>query len=74
MLSLYNPKAETEIHTAASKLGIAGILLQIQNNARLHHVAYYSRQTTEDEQKLHSYELETLAVVERKKFSLLNRN
>lgn len=64
VLALFNPEAKTEVHTDASSLGLAGILLQIQEDTRLHPVAYFSRQTTDPESRLHSYELETLAVVE----------
>lgn len=64
ILALYDPKLETELHTDASALGIGGILMQWQKNTRyLKPVAYYSRQTTHDEKHLHSYELETLAVI-----------
>lgn len=63
ILALYDPRAETQLHTDASKIGIAGILMQKGETGVFHPVAYYSRQTTTDEQKLHSYELETLAVI-----------
>lgn len=64
LLALYDPTLETELHTDASSLGIGGILLQWQRDIRvLKPVAYYSRQTTPEERHLHSYELETLAVV-----------
>lgn len=62
-LALYNPHAETELHTDASKLGIAGILLQKDENGLLKPVAYFSRQTTPEEQNYSSYDLETLAVI-----------
>jgi hypothetical protein len=69
VLALHKPGAMTEVHTDASALGVAGILLQKQDDGKLHPVAYYSRQTSEAESKYHSYELETLAVVESlKKF------
>lgn len=69
VLALYDPDADTEVHTDASSVGVAGILLQKQDDQKLHPVAYFSRQTTEAEVKYHSYELETLAVVETlKKF------
>ena len=64
ILALYDSKAVTELHTDASKLGIAGILLQKQANGILQPVSYYSRATTMAEQAWHSYELETLALVE----------
>lgn len=64
ILALYNPKLDTELHTDASALGVSGILLQWQENPRtLKPVAYFSRQTTPEEHHLHSYELETLAIV-----------
>lgn len=43
ILALYNHQAPTEVHTDASKLGIAGIILQEQENKRLQPVAYFSR-------------------------------
>lgn len=63
VLALYDHTAETQLHTDASKMGLAGILLQRSGSNPWRPVAYYSRQTTADEQKLHSFELETLAVV-----------
>lgn len=69
VLALFDPRATTEIHTDASSIGVAGIMLQRLSDDKLHPVAYFSRQTNEAEQKCHSYELETLAVVETlKKF------
>lgn len=63
VLAIYDPQAETELHTDASKLGISGILLQRQKDTTMRPVMYYSRQTSKEEQRYHSYELETLAVV-----------
>lgn len=64
VLALYDPSLETELHTDASSLGVGGILMQWQKDVRvLKPVAYFSRQTTPEEKHLHSYELETLAVV-----------
>ncbi|WP_253302469.1 reverse transcriptase domain-containing protein [Wolbachia endosymbiont of Psylliodes chrysocephala] len=63
LLALYDSKAWTELHTDACKLGIGGILLQRQEDESLRPVLYFSRQTTKEEQRYHSYELETLAVV-----------
>ncbi|XP_037295944.1 uncharacterized protein LOC115444529 isoform X1 [Manduca sexta] len=64
VLALYNIAHETEIHTDASKMGIAGILLQKQTDKEFKPVYYFSRVTTKEEMNYHSYELETLAVVE----------
>lgn len=64
ILALYNPKLDTELHTDASSLGVGGILMQWQENPRvLKPVAYFSRQTSPEERHLHSYEIETLAIV-----------
>lgn len=64
VLTIYNPNSLTELHTDASKIGIGGILLQRENEkSPLKAVAYFSRQTTAEEHHLHSFELETLAVV-----------
>lgn len=70
ILALYNPMYLTEVHCDASKLGVGGILLQKPDDkSPLRPVAYYSKQTTKEEEHLHSYELETLAVVQSlKKF------
>lgn len=63
VLALYDHTAETQLHTDASQIGLAGILLQRKDSNPFRAVAYFSRRTTADEQKLHSFELETLAVV-----------
>lgn len=64
ILALFNPKYFTEVHCDASKLGVGGILLQRPDEKTpLKPVAYFSKQTTREEEHLHSYELETLAVV-----------
>lgn len=64
VLALYDHTLETELHTDASSQGVGGILMQWQKDIRvLKPIAYFSRQTTPEERHLHSYELETLAVV-----------
>lgn len=62
-LALYDKNLDTQLHTDACKIGVAGILLQKDTNGLWRPVAYYSRQTTADEQKFHSFELKTLAVI-----------
>lgn len=50
--------------TDASALGLGGILIQWQGDTRvLKPVVYFSSQTTPEEKHLHSYGLETLAVL-----------
>lgn len=63
ILAVYKPNAQTEVHTDASSKGLAGILLQKHGDA-LRPVAYFSRKTSKEEALYHSFELETLAVVE----------
>ncbi|CAK1583105.1 unnamed protein product [Parnassius mnemosyne] len=64
VLGIYDRRARTELHTDASKLGLGGILMQYQTDTSLKPIAYFSRVTSKEEQFYHSYELETLAVVE----------
>lgn len=64
-MSIFDPTAETELHTDASKVGIGGGILVQRTRGKnsFQPVAFYSRQTTPEEKNFHSYELETLAVV-----------
>lgn len=63
VLRLYDPKAETELHTDASSYSIAAVMLQKQKIGGLASVAYYSKATNQAEKRYHSYELEMLAIV-----------
>lgn len=62
ILSIYDPNKENILYTDASREGIAGIMMQVTEEGEKP-VHYYSRQTTEDEKKFHSFELELLAIV-----------
>lgn len=64
LLAIYDPDLDTEIHTDASKVGLAAILMQKGKSGKLQPISFYSRQTNKCEEKYHSYELEVLAVVE----------
>lgn len=65
VLKLYDPKAATEVHTDACKLGYGAVLLQKdRDDGELHPVQFMSRKTTPVEEKYHSYDLEVLAIVE----------
>lgn len=61
-LCIYDPRKETELHTDASMIGFGAVLLQKQADNKWHPIAYFSRTTSNDEKKLHSYVLETLAI------------
>ncbi|KMQ87526.1 hypothetical protein RF55_13169 [Lasius niger] len=63
VLRLYNPGAETELHTDASSVALAAILLQKQESGQWTPISYYSQTTNNAEARYHSYELEMLAVV-----------
>ncbi|XP_076660118.1 uncharacterized protein LOC143363405 [Halictus rubicundus] len=64
VLRIYDPQAITELHTDASKEGYGAILLQkTDEDSKFHPVHYYSKKTTDAEKKLHSYELEVLAII-----------
>ncbi|XP_041451297.1 uncharacterized protein LOC121404945 [Drosophila obscura] len=61
VVTSYRLDAEHELHTDASAVGLAGVLLQ---KDEMKPIAYYSRATSKAEKNYHSYELEALAVVE----------
>lgn len=61
MLSLYSTSLETELHTDASAIAFAAILLQKQASGLWGPIAYYSQATNDAESKY--YELEVLAIV-----------
>lgn len=63
VLKVYSPFAKTELHTDASSVGFGGVLMQAQPDGVFHPVMYFSKRTNKFESKLHSFELETLAVV-----------
>jgi len=63
--------AITELHTDASKLGYGTIFMQKDaKDDSFHPVYYMSRKMSDAEKKLHSYELEILAIINAlKKFT-----
>lgn len=63
VLSIYSPTAETELHCDASAAGFGAVLLQKQTDGKLHPVSYFSKTASDAESVLHSYELETLAII-----------
>ena len=63
ILAIFDPLAETELHCDASSFGFGAILLQKQSDNKFHPVSFFSKKTDDYESKLHSFELETLAVI-----------
>jgi len=61
VVASYRLIAIHEADTDASSVGLAGMLLQMENE--LKPIAYFSRATSKTEKNFHSYELEALAVV-----------
>lgn len=69
VLKIFDPNLKTELHTDASSMAIAAVLMQYHPNTGLHPVQYMSRKTNDAQSKYSSYELEALAIVESvKKF------
>lgn len=64
VLKIYDSKAPTELHTDASCVAYAAILLQKDVKGDLHPVYYMSKRTTDAESRYTSYELEALAIIE----------
>lgn len=72
VLSIYDPKCETEVHCDACLDGYGAALMQkSMADNQLHPVYFYSKKTTAAERKYCSYELEVLAVINAlKKFRI----
>lgn len=68
VLALYLQLADTEFYTDASASGLGETVIQLQKDSQIHSVFYFSKCITEVEDRYHSYELETLAIV-----NVLNR-
>ncbi|GFX01722.1 transposon Tf2-8 polyprotein [Trichonephila clavipes] len=69
VLHLFKEGAKLELHTDACKLGLGAVLLQQSEDGRFYPIHYMSKKTSIQEDKLCSYELEVLAVIEAlKKF------
>ncbi|GFV47822.1 retrovirus-related Pol polyprotein from transposon 17.6 [Trichonephila clavipes] len=64
VLHLFKGGAKLELHTDACKLGLGAVLLQQSEDGRFYPIHYMSKKTSIQEEKLCSYELEVLAVIE----------
>lgn len=62
ILTLFDSRKEIILYTDASRIGLAGMLVQVEDGSE-RVVGYYSKTTTPTEQRYHSFELETLAIV-----------
>ncbi|VEN56960.1 unnamed protein product [Callosobruchus maculatus] len=62
VLAIFNPDLPLELHTDASSRGYGAIIFQNHDGVKKV-VSYFSKATTDAESRYHSYELETLAVV-----------
>jgi hypothetical protein len=62
VLTLFNPDLEIRLYTDTSCLGVAGILIQV-NSKKENVISYFSKHTTANERKFHSFELKALAIV-----------
>lgn len=49
VLRIYSPSAETQLHTDASSIALAAILLQRQDMNKWAPIAYYSQTTNESD-------------------------
>ena len=63
ILTIYDPKCETELHCDASLHGFGAVLMQRKSDGKFHPISYFSKSTTPQEAKYHSFELETLAMI-----------
>lgn len=64
VLKIFNPKLKTELHTDASSVAYAAILMQHHPDTGLHPVHYMSRKTNDTQSRHSSYELEATAIIE----------
>lgn len=62
LLKIYDPKLPTILYTDASRDGVGCILTQITDTGEKP-IHFYSRQTSNEEKKYHSFELEFLAII-----------
>ncbi|UYV68821.1 hypothetical protein LAZ67_6001031 [Cordylochernes scorpioides] len=63
VLAHYNPELKTEVHCDASAEGLAGMLLQEDEDYKWRLVYCVSKKTTEAEKMYHSSKLELMAIV-----------
>ena len=63
ILQPFNSNKYTELHTDASSRGLAAMLLQRDNENRMHFIYAISRRTHEAEQFYNSSKLELLAII-----------
>lgn len=70
VLAIFRFGAKTELHTDASKTGLAAILMQKNSeDGSMHPVQFFSAKTSDTEQRYHCYELEVRAVIKARIFT-----
>ena len=62
VLTIFNPNYPIELHTDASSESY-GVILTHQAEGKNKVIEYYSKRTSPAESRYHSYELDTLAIV-----------
>lgn len=62
MLEIYSPISDTELHCDASSTSFVAILFYGRTNNKTKLVFYYSKLTSPNKAKFHSFELECSAV------------
>lgn len=63
ILSIFDPRDETELHCDASSHGFWAILLLRKSDGKFHPIFYFSKRTSDSDSKYQSFELETLAII-----------
>ena len=63
VLSIFTPNNDVELHCDGSSIGYGAILMQKDEKGKMHPIFYYSKRSTEQEAKYHSFELETMAII-----------
>uniref|UniRef100_A0A6V7JG98 RNA-directed DNA polymerase n=1 Tax=Bracon brevicornis TaxID=1563983 RepID=A0A6V7JG98_9HYME len=62
-LSIYDPQDEIELYTDASSSGFGATLMQRKKDLKFQPTFYFSKSTSDTESLLHSFEIETLAII-----------
>ena len=64
ILCMYNPNKQCLLFTDASRIGIAGVLMQQQDSGKIHPIGYFSKKLLDYQKGYDVTEIECLAIVE----------